>query len=143
MASTPVIADTGFWVALLNESDAHHGRAVEVLRTLDRRLVTTWPVLTETCHLLLRWGGGVAQRRYLESWVQGRFDVHDIGANHAPRIDALMLKYNSLPMDLADASLVLMAEILESGDILSTDRRDFNAYRWKSRKPFNNLLLPG
>jgi predicted nucleic acid-binding protein len=44
-------------------------------------------------------------------------------------------------MDLADASLVILAEELGTGDILSTDQRDFGAYRWKSRKPFRNLLL--
>jgi uncharacterized protein len=53
-----------------------------------------------------------------------------------------MHKYRGLPMDLADASLVILAEESGSGDILSTDQRDFGAYRWKSRKPFRNLLLP-
>jgi hypothetical protein len=43
-------------------------------------------------------------------------------------------------MDLADASLVLLAEELGSGRIVSTDQRDFNAYRWKHREPFENLL---
>ncbi len=43
-------------------------------------------------------------------------------------------------MDLADASLVLVAEHLASGRILSTDRRDFGTYRWRDRKPFQNLL---
>ena len=52
----------------------------------------------------------------------------------------LMQKYRDLPMDLADASLVLLAEQLGSGRILSTDERDFKTYRWKSRKPFKNLL---
>ena len=51
-----------------------------------------------------------------------------------------MRQYASLPMDLADASLVLLAEHLGHGRILSTDGRDFGAYRWKSRKPFVNLL---
>jgi hypothetical protein len=49
-------------------------------------------------------------------------------------------KYRDLPMDLADASLVILAEQLGSGKILSTDTRDFGAYRWKNRKPFRNLL---
>jgi uncharacterized protein len=52
-----------------------------------------------------------------------------------------MLRYAKLPMDLADASLVIAAEQLGSGRILSTDRRDFGAYRWKNRKPFRNLLV--
>lgn len=141
MKSTPVIADSGFWIALFNRNDAHHPRAVDILGTLDRRLVTTWPVLTETCHVLLRRGGFTTQRRFIESWVKGYFDVHEIGSHQASRIDSLMLRYQALLMDLADASLVLLAEELGSGDILSTDRRDFDAYRWKNREPFNNLLL--
>lgn len=45
-------------------------------------------------------------------------------------------------MDLADASLVMAAEKIGQGNILSTDRRDFDTYRWKNRKPFHNLLFP-
>jgi len=53
-----------------------------------------------------------------------------------------MEKYADLPMDLADASLVILAGHLGHGRILSTDQRDFQAYRWKQREPFRNLLLP-
>ena len=51
-------------------------------------------------------------------------------------------KYTDLPMDLADASLVILAEELGHGRMLSTDQRDFNTCRWKNHKPFENLLLP-
>ena len=57
-------------------------------------------------------------------------------------ITELMERYSDLPMDLADASLVLLAEHLGHGRILSTDQRDFRTYRWKQRQPFENLLLP-
>ncbi|MEE9355454.1 MAG: hypothetical protein V3U75_07670 [Methylococcaceae bacterium] len=53
-----------------------------------------------------------------------------------------MNKYTNLPMDLADASLVILAEELGHGRILSTDLRDFRTYRWKNHNPFQNLLLP-
>jgi hypothetical protein len=33
-----------------------------------------------------------------------------------------------------------LAEHLGHGRILTTDARDFGAYRWKSRKPFKNVL---
>jgi hypothetical protein len=39
-----------------------------------------------------------------------------------------------------DASLVVLAEALGEGRIISTNTRDFHAYRWKSRHPFQNLL---
>ena len=43
-------------------------------------------------------------------------------------------------MDLADASLVLLAEELGEGRIVSSDERDFHAYRWKNQHPFTNVL---
>lgn len=53
-----------------------------------------------------------------------------------------MQKYQDLPMDLADASLLNLAQVLGHGRILSTDQREFNTYRWKNHGPFENLLLP-
>ena len=67
--------------------------------------------------------------------------MFELNATHAARIERLMMKYADLPMDLADASLVLLAEHLGHGRILSTDERDFRTYRWKSHWPFENLLL--
>ena len=52
-----------------------------------------------------------------------------------------MEKYQNLPMDLADASLVLLAEEIGSGRIFSTDERDFQTYKWKNHHPFENLLF--
>jgi predicted nucleic acid-binding protein len=43
-------------------------------------------------------------------------------------------------MDLADATLVVLAEHGGHGRILTTDERDFQTYRWKQRKSFENLL---
>ncbi|WP_254449556.1 hypothetical protein [Anabaena sp. UHCC 0253] len=51
-----------------------------------------------------------------------------------------MEKYKDLPMDLADSSLVILAEELGHGQILSVDYRDFNTYRWKNTEPFDNLF---
>jgi uncharacterized protein len=53
----------------------------------------------------------------------------------------LMQRYANLPMDLADASLIILAEHLGHGRILSVDQRDFNTYRWSDTHPFQNLLF--
>jgi uncharacterized protein len=52
-----------------------------------------------------------------------------------------MERYADLPMDLADASLVVLAEDLGHGRIVTVDRRDFSVYRWGKNKFFENLLL--
>jgi len=136
-----IIADTGFWLALANRKDHHHSRARKVLTSLAEPLVTTWPVVTETCYLLLQRLGSLSEQRFLGSFASGAFDVFDLRREDTPRIVDLMATYADLPMDLADASLVVLAEHLEHGRILSTDRRDFHAYRWKQHRPFENLLL--
>jgi hypothetical protein len=136
-----IIADTGFWLALANAKDRHHTAARKALAELREPLITTWPVLTETCHLLVRRLGVHTVGPFIASGAGGAFELFALEPTHLPRIDDLMVKYESLPMDLADASLVLLAEELGSGRILSTDTRDFGAYRWKKRRPFRNLLL--
>lgn len=136
-----ILADTGFWLALANRRDRNHEAATEALETIEERLVTTWPVLTETCHLLTTRVGPEAGIRFIRSGRSCAYDVFALEAAHFPRLEALMAKYRDLPMDLADASLVILAEELGSGRILSTDQREFRTYRWKNRKPFRNLLL--
>jgi uncharacterized protein len=136
-----ILADTGFWLALANRRDRYHEAAKGALASLDDRLISTWPVLTETCHLLATHLGPDAAIRFVRSAREGAFDIFALEPSHLPRIEALMVKYRDLPMDLADASLVVLAEHLGSGRILSTDQRDFRTYRWKNRKPFRNLLI--
>jgi predicted nucleic acid-binding protein len=137
-----VIADTGFWLALASRTDANHARAKRALAKHPGPYVTTWPVMTETCHLLSARLGTDAELAFLRSAVRGAFEIFSLDPAHLPRVEALVEKYRDLPMDLADASLVILAEEQGSGDILSTDQRDFGVYRWKSRKPFKNLLFP-
>jgi predicted nucleic acid-binding protein len=136
-----IIADTGFWLAVANRDDTHHGTAKAALARVREPLVTTMPVMTETCHLMLSRLGVRSQLAFIQSWGRGAFCVFDVSEVHADRIHELMERYQELPMDLADASLVILAEELGTGRILSTDQRDFRAYRWKHRKPFKNLLL--
>jgi len=139
-----LITDSGFWIALLNRCDPYHRQAVVVLdQYCDDLLLVTWPVLVETGHLLLKRAGFQAQMTFLATVQQGGADVfHLHSADYLTRMCALMRKYRGLPMDLADASLVILAEELGHGRILSTDQRDFQTYRWKNHHPFENLLIP-
>lgn len=135
-----IIADTGFFLALANVRDQHHRAAKQALDDVVEPLVTTWPIITETCHLLTHRLNAGAAETFLAAAARGAFRIFELGSAHLSRILELMRKYRQLPMDLADASLVILAEHLGSGRILSTDRRDFGTYRWKNQRPFKNLL---
>lgn len=124
------IADSGFCLALSNRQDKHYALPIERLRSLKEGLITTLPVATETCNLLLSRHGTGSQRSFVESF----------SAAGMPRESPLSMEsYADLPMDSGDASPVLLAEEPGHGRILPTDTRDFRTYRWKSHQPFENL----
>jgi predicted nucleic acid-binding protein len=137
-----ILADSGFWIALGNRRDRHHERALHAAQKYAAEgFVTTWPVLTEVVHLIAHRVHPTQAIAFVGDIARGAAIVADVPDDALPRIETLMRRYANLPMDLADASLVVLAEELGEGRILSTDARDFDGYRWKSRKPFVNLLL--
>lgn len=141
--SNSLIVDSGFWVALGNQKDKHHSIARRALAEFDQFIfVVTWPIITEASHLLQGRVGFQAQMVFLENISRGGAEIFHIDETvHLDDMRVLMQKYQNLLMDLADASLFILAQALGHGRILSTDQRDFNTYRWKNHVPFENLLL--
>lgn len=135
-----ILADTGFLYALLDKRDAWHERAVTALEKADEGLITTWPVLTEAVHLIMRSLGTPPAVALIQDVAEGGITVWNMTIDAQQKIPVLMKRYGDLPVDLADASLVLLAESIGHGRIFTTDERDFRTYRWKSRAPFENLL---
>lgn len=138
-----IAVDAGFLFALGDADDAWHARAVLQRPTIDEGWITTWPVLAETTHMLAKRLGTPHAAALMDDVAEGGLAVWDLPVATHAQVPILMRKYGALPMDLADASLVLLAEHLGHGRILSTDERDFRTYRWKQRKPFHNLLAEG
>ena len=135
-----ILVDTGAWLALTDRGDAYHARCREFFRHNRELLMTTYPVLVECVHLMFSRIGVAKTIGWVETLGTHGVGVFIMGAVHLPRLTALMRQYADLPMDLADASLVLLAEENGEGRIVSTDERDFHAYRWKNQHPFQNLL---
>jgi uncharacterized protein len=137
-----IIADTGFFVALGNQSDRFHAQAIAILNQFSEPLITTYPLISETCYLLARESGIAVECTFLREIATGRIAIFQLETSHLDRMTDLIERYADLPMDLADASLVMLAEQLGHGRILTVDRRDFSVYRWQNNQPFENLLLP-
>ena len=132
------LVDTGAFVAWFDRSDAHHRRARAFFTSFEGSLVTTWPVLTETCHLL----PPTVAIKFMRFMAEGHVGVIELPAHAVGEVTRLMAKYLDRPMDLADASLVWAAEEAETTAVASVDRHDFATYRTKSGKPFLNLFFP-
>ncbi len=122
-----ILVDTGPLVALFDPRDAEHASCRTTLQTLREPMVTTVSVLTEAFHML-----GPASRGAdnLRSFVQrGGLSVWFMDMSGLQRAFELMDQYADHPMDLADASLVVAAEVLPAHTIFTIDRRDFATYR--------------
>ena len=126
------LCDAGPLVALFDPRDAEHVRCRAALDAFDGRLLTTWPVLTEVSHFL----SGVQQPRLWDFVMMGGVLVVDLLSKDVARLRALTAKYADLPMDLADASLVIIAERLRVQMIFTLDAH-FHAYRLHGNRSFH------
>jgi uncharacterized protein len=121
-----MLIDTGPIIALLDGRDANHRRCLEVARVLPNApLYSTWCCFTEAMYFMAKIGGFAAQQKLWELLSSRRIILH---MPDEFRMAALMKQYQDTPMDLADASLVALAEELETSDIFTLDR-DFYVYR--------------
>lgn len=133
-----VLVDAGPFVALLDRRDEHHTRCVDALRGITDPLVTVWPALVEAMYLLDTWTEQTALWAMIEA---GPILLAPLGDDDVSRLRELMGKYRDLPMDLADAALVHVAERDGYRRIFTLDRRDFEVYRVAGRERLT--LLPG
>ena len=132
-----ILIDAGPLVALVDADDQYHEKCVDCLKTLRVPLVTVWPPLVEAVYLL----GDLpkAQEALWEMLARGAVQLMSLGLVDIPRIRELMIKYADRPMDLADASLVALAEERHLRDVFTLDR-DFRVYRLPDGHAFS--LLP-
>ena len=135
----PVIADAGPLVAYLKKDDQHHDWAVDRFRELRDPLITCEAALSETLFLLRDVHDG--RERLFGMLERGvvipAFSLRD----EVPAVIALLRRYADVPMSLADACLVRMAELSEDAAVFTTDG-DFRHYR-RHRRAAIPLLFPG
>jgi len=124
-----VLLDTGPLVAILCEKDEHHHLCLDTLRGVVPPMLTTWPVLTEAAWLLRD------EPESVESLFNhnGLFTVVGQTDEDFPTIRSVLRKYRSLTPQLADVSLLNVAETHDSRVAFTLDRRDSTVYRVKGK----------
>ncbi len=123
------LTDAGAIVGLLDRRDPNHAVCVAASRRLPAgALVTTWSCFTEAMYLLGKTGGYPYQQSLWALRRAGRLKLLELTDTEADRMDALMAQYTNVPMDLADASLVAVAESRGFRSVFTIDS-DFYIYR--------------
>lgn len=130
--------DTGPLVAILDARDQWHGRCAATWPDVIERCITTEAVVTEASHLVQRGGG--APELPLDFLLAAGIPILGFETAGHRRAAALMKRYAGVPMDYADAALVVLAEALRITQAFTVDRRGFAAYRRQGGGAFS--LLP-
>ena len=131
------LADTGALLAYLDRSERWHERCRAALVELRLPLVTSLAVLTELFHLV-----GDRPREVEAAWGfvrSGALTVLPLSDLELADLESLMRRYRDRPMDLADATLVHLAQRESISTVFTIDHDDFETYRIGGRKRFRIL----
>jgi predicted nucleic acid-binding protein len=134
-----MLLDAGPLVAYLDPSDHFHSWARDCLKEIEIPLLTCEAVITEACFLLH--ASRVLPHALLEIMENGLIRASFHLQEEVPVIARLMKRYADLPMSLADACLVRMAEQHSNSRILTIDRH-FKIYRKNGREVIPTLMPP-
>lgn len=131
------LIDAGPIIALFNKNDKYHMKIKNFLKKYDGKLTSTWPVVTEVSHML---DFNVQTQIDFLTWIQlGGVNIETIKNEDIGRIIELSMKYSDLPMDLADASLVILSEKLKIKKIITIDS-DYYVYRTIKKEMIENIF---
>jgi len=132
-----VLIDTGPILALFDKDDNRHHEVMSFFDGKKFKFVTTTAVVTEVTHML---DFSVDIQILFFQWILKEGVVlHDIGPTDIGRIVELTKKYRDMPMDFADATLVIVAERTGIRKIISIDS-DFNVYRLPGKVMIENIF---
>ena len=120
------LIDAGPMIALFDKDDQYHIKIMDLIESYQGELFTTWPVVTETVYML---DFNQAVQIDFLTWIKrGAVEIIDLNNSDLVRIIELAKKYSDVPMDLADATLIVASEELNIENIISIDP-DFYIYR--------------
>ena len=131
------LVDAGPLIALFNKNDHYHNKIMLFLKDYKGILTSTWPVLTEVSHML---DFSTQSQIDFLTWVNlGGIYIEDLDREDITRIIELTKKYSDIPMDLADASLIVTAEKENIKEIITIDS-DYYIYRTIDKEMLKNVL---
>ena len=120
-----VVADTGALYALIDRSDAWHARVLAWWKVNRQPLIVPVTVIPELTYLLQARIGATAEIDFVRALVEGEFTTEPLEPEDLVRVASVMEHYADMPLGFVDATVIAIAERVESREILTTDRRHF------------------
>jgi predicted nucleic acid-binding protein len=134
-----IILDTSGLLAAIDASQRHHRAAADALRRSPGPLLLSPFVLAELDHLLTTRVSAAAAAALLGQVEAGAYRLEPMDAVDIAQAAGVIDRHLDLELGLADASLVVLAERHDVGDILTLDERHFRAVVGARGRPFRIL----
>ncbi len=131
------IIDAGPLIALFNKNDNYHQQAVKFIKKYRGDLFTTWPVVTEVMHMLN--ANFKCQLNFLKYIDRGGIEIVNLSLPFISRLIDLFTQYSDVPINLADATLIVLSERKQINKIITIDS-DFHIYRNKNTDYVKNIF---
>lgn len=128
MERNPVVGDSGFVVALLNQRDSWHSEVAQVYAQ-QQQILLPQTVLTEVAYLIGRDAGVATVVAFLRGLPESRFHLVELTDSDVRRVAEILDVYADSRIDFVDATVMAVAERYGSTKILTLDRRDFRLFR--------------
>ncbi|HEV7805520.1 MAG TPA: PIN domain-containing protein [Solirubrobacteraceae bacterium] len=123
-----IVVDTSVILAYMNSADEHHEPVRAWLLQADDDLVTTPLIVAEADHLVAARGGWAAASALRVDLAAGAYVV-DWWPQAITTAVRVADRYADMPLGLADASLVALAERHGTVSVATLDERHFRAVR--------------
>jgi predicted nucleic acid-binding protein len=119
------IVDSGPLIAAADADDRDHVRCVAQLQRTDLRLIIPAMVIAEVSYFLSVRAGSSTEARFLRGI--SRFEIEAPRADEWLRIADLVEQYADFALGATDASVIALAERLNTDLVITLDRRHFGA----------------
>jgi predicted nucleic acid-binding protein len=126
-----LIVDAGPLYAAADTSDSNHAACNELLNSAPGPLLVPQLVVAEVAYLIGDRLGAQAEVAFAQSIADGELTVEPVLDSEWSRIAELVEQYADLPLGMADASVVALAERHSATEIATLDRRHFHVVRPK------------
>jgi len=124
-----MLCDTGPLLALIDARQPEHQVCRRVFDSAPMPMLSTWACFVEAMHLLRARGGPRYQHRLWAMRSRGMLALHQHAETETPRMQLLMERYDNVLMDVAQASLMVAAEVTGDRKVFTLDK-NFRIYRF-------------
>ncbi|WP_321162914.1 PIN domain-containing protein [Nostocoides jenkinsii] len=125
-----VVVDTSALLAFFDANEPQHEAVVEAIQSSRGPLIVSPYVIAELDYLVMTRHGVQAQRTVLNEIAGGAWELAHMDRARLADANRIVERFADIPIGVADASNVVLAEVYGTRAIVTLDRRHFTILRF-------------